>query len=384
MRIPSIAACLLLIAANSARAITPEQEAVARKGLDSLYQNDFAGAESAFGDSSRAHPDDPLYSLGAAVAAWWRMESAFALPGSRDEDSFKAAVERAIETGKKAVDRDKSADAHLYLATGFGLRARRRAANRQWFRAYLDGRRAHRYAQKALELDPALIDANLGIGAFDYYVATLSRLVRTLAFATGGDRSQGLLRLETAAAQGRFSQIPAKLVLVGIYWTFEKKPEEAWRLIEDVTRQYPDSPMVREMRLVGRFQLRDAPGLEKDARAFLASAQSGARYFQPIDRVVGRGFLGLARQLSSDPGSALLEYQAAWDETPPGHRWRSALALFKGEALDLLGRRQEAVSEYERALREAPLWGVHRYARRLLDRPFKAGDDPLPSRGAEL
>lgn len=387
MRIAPRALALLLSLAtieSPARAITPAEEEAAQRGLDALYRNDYSGAEAIFRAGLAADGASPFYPLGYAVAAWWRMESRFALPGSTEEASFRSALDRAIRSAKEAVDKEETGENRLYLATGYGLRGRWRAANQRWFGAYLDGRRAYRNAGKAVRLDPGLHDAYLGIGAFNYYVATLSRAVRALAFASGGDREEGLRQLELAAARGRFSRVAAKLVLVGIHWTFEKKPQQAWSLLEEIGRQYPDSPMVLAMRLLGRFHLRDAEGLEREAREYLASAEAGRPHFEPIDRAVGRCFIGLARQLAGDPESALREYGAALAEVPANHRWRSVLLLFTGEALDLLDRREEAVASYRDALREPPLWGVARCARHRLRKPFRRGDDPLPDRNTEL
>ena len=106
------------------------------------------------------------------------------------------------------------------------------SSRKSWLTAYIDGRRAYRNAGKAVALDPALYDAYLGIGAFDYYVATLSGFVRALAFTGGGDKAQGLAKLRLAAERGRFSRVAAKLLLVGIYFPLEKKPREAWSILE--------------------------------------------------------------------------------------------------------------------------------------------------------
>ncbi|MBI4346231.1 MAG: hypothetical protein HY553_05210 [Elusimicrobia bacterium] len=377
-------ALLLCGIACSARAFSPEEEAAVSRGIEALYRNDYDSAEAAFRAPADAEPENPVYALGLAVAAWWRMESRFALPGQPEEKEFLSALDRALRVAKDRAARTPSADHHLCLATAFGLRGRWRAANKRWVGAYLDGRRAHRNASKAIRLDPGLYDAYLGLGAFDYYVARFSRLIRVLAFSSGGDRAEGLRRLELAARNGKFSRTAAKLVLVGIYWTFEKRPDAAWSLVEEVSRSYPDSPVIRSLRLLGRFHLRDLPGLEREAKDYLAAAEKGEPHFEPLDRVVGRTFLGLAEQLAGKPEEALRRYAAALAELPERHRWRSVLELFSGEALDLLGRREEAVERYRRALREPPLWGVPRYARHLLRRPFKAGDNPLPDRTTEL
>lgn len=373
---------LLLLPPAPARAMSAEDEAVVQRGLDALYMSDYEGAERIFAEAMSARPGDPVPSLGRATAVWWRMENDFAEPGSADEKEFAAAVKQAVADAKKARGAG-GAEAYLYLGAAYGLRGRREAALRQWFGAYFDGRRAYRNARKAVKLNPELYDAYLGLGAFDYYVATLSRFVRALAFTSGGGRDKGLSELDLAT-RGRYSGVAARLLIVGIDWTFEKKPQDAWKILEELHRRYPASPMIDAMRLIGLFQLRDGPGLKTEARIFLDKAERGAPFFRPADRPAGRYFLGLGEQLSGEYPQALAEYEEALKDVPAGHKMRSMLHLFMGECRDLQGRRDDAAALYRQALKDAPMWGVPRYAKYLLKRPFRAGDNPLPARNDDL
>lgn len=375
---------LIALSQSWAQAMTPEQEQTVERGLDALYRSDYDGAERIFEEPMRKRPDDPVLSLGYAAVQWWRMESDFALPGSSDEQKFLAAAKQAVDVAKQAERGKDKAQAYLCLGAAYGLKGRWEASQRHWVAAYLDGRRAYRDEQKAIKLDGQLYDAYLGIGAFDYYVATLSRFIRAFSFAAdGGNKAKGLAELQLAAERGHFSSVGAKMLLVGIYWTFEKKPQEAWKILDELHQRYPESPLIDSMRLLGLFHLKDAAGLKRDAQIFLEKAQRDAPFFRPSDRFLGRYFLGLGAQLSGQYDQAIQEYKTALDEVPPRHRGRSMLRLFIGEALDLVGRRDEALASYRQALEEPPLWGVPQYARQLLKRPFKAGDNPLPSRNAE-
>jgi tetratricopeptide (TPR) repeat protein len=378
-----VIAALVLLSPAPVRAMTPEVEAVVTRGLDALYMSDYDGAEKIFQESLRGRPGDPTLSLGLATAAWWRMENDFADPGSPQEKAFVAAIRRAIDDAKHAEGGDDKAEAHLCLGAAYGLRGRWEASQHHWFGAYFDGRRAYRNAQKAVKLNPELYDAYLGIGAFDYYVDTLSRFVRAFVFTTGGGRAKGLTELQLAT-KGRFSGVAAKLLLVGIDWTFEKNPQEAWKTLEELNRRYPGSPLIESMRLIGLFHLKDAAGLKTESRLFLEKVDRGAPFFRPADRPAGRYFLGLGEQLSGQYEQAIVEYEAALKDVPANHRWRSMLHLFIGECRDLLGRREDALASYRQALKDPPLWGVPRYARYLLKRPFQPGDNPLPARNDEL
>lgn len=383
--LPLLLALLLAASAAPARAeMTAEQKTAVDTALTALYRCDYDAAEKLFSDRLAASPGDPVYSLGYATALWWRVENDFAQPGSPEEKRFFEAIGRAIDDAKHAEKGDRKADALLYFGAAVGLKARREATQHRWLAAYFDGRKSYKSERKALELDPNLYDAYLGVGAFDYYTATLGKLVRVLAFSSGGDKAKGLAELRLAADRGEFSKTAAKLLLVGIHWTFEKDPHGAWTILEELSSTYHDSPLIDSMRLIGLYHLRDASGLRREAQALLDKSGAAAALYRPIDRAGALYFLGVADQLSRDYPRALEHYQAALKTVPEGQPFRAVIRLFMGETLDLLGRRDEAVDAYKLALKEPPLWGVPRYAKFLLKHPFTADKDPLPPRGAEL
>jgi len=379
----AVAAALLLLTAVPVRALTDEDQKVVDRGLDALYRSDYDGSVSIFSAALKGRPGDPALSLGYAVATWWRMEDDFAAPGSPQEKRSRDAIKSAIDDAKRATAKPDDAEAYLCLGAAYGLRGRLEASRKHWFKAYRDGRRAYRFEQRAVQLDPGLYDAYLGLGAFDYYAATLSKFVRLFVFTNAADKARGLAELRTAT-RGHFSGVAAKLLLVGIEWTFEKDPHEAWAILEDVHDRYPDSPLIDSMRLIGLFHLRDAAGLKREARLFLERAESGAPFYRPIDKAVGHYFLGLSEQLAGNYDEALAHDRDSLKLIPEGHRMRGVPRLFIGECLDLLGRHDEAVASYRQALQEPPFWGVPRYAKYLLKHPFRAGDNPLPRRNDEL
>jgi len=379
----AIAAAFLLLAAVPARALPADDQKVVDRGLDALYRSDYDGSDRIFAEALKGRPGHPAFSMGCAVAAWWRMENDFAPPGSPQEKRFLDAVERAIEDARRATAARADADSYVCLGAAYGLRGRLEASRKHWFKAYRDGRRSYRSEQRAVQIDPGLFDAYLGIGAFDYYAATLSPFVRLLTFTKEADKARGLAELQTAT-QGHFSGVAAKLLLVGINWTFEKNPLEAWTILEGLRSRYPDSPMIGSLRLIGLFHLRDAAGLKREARRFLGQAESGAPFYRPIDKALGHCFWGLGEQLAGDYEEGIAQEQAALKLIPEGHRMRGLPRLFIGEGLDLLGRRAEATASYRLALAEAPFWGVPRHAKYLLKHPFRAGDNPLPSRNDEI
>ncbi|HXT00279.1 MAG TPA: hypothetical protein VN915_06365 [Elusimicrobiota bacterium] len=381
--VSALLTALLLWAAVPARALSPEDEKIVDSGLDAMYRSDYDGARKIFDEAVAARPGDPALSLCSAIEAWWVMESDFALAGSPQAKRFLDNDKRAIDDAKRASDKGGDAEAFTALGAAYGLRGRYEATQKHWFKAYGDGKRSYKSELSAAKLDPKLDDPYLGLGAFDYYSSRLSSFVRFFLFTKNGDKDKGLAELERAT-HGRFSGVAAQFLLVGIDWTFEKKPQEAWKILEELRARYPGSPMIDGMRLIGLFHLRDAAGLEREARIFLANAEKPAPYYREIDKAAGHYFLGLGLQLSGKYEDAMREDEAALALIPQGHRTRSLPILFIGECQDLQGRREEAQATYKRALKEQQFWGVQRYAKYLLSHPFRPDSNPLPARSDEL
>jgi len=373
----------LLLGAAPARALTPEDEKIVDAGLDAMYRSDYDGARKIFDEAVAAHPGDPALSLCSAIESWWVMENDFDPPGSPEAKRFLDADKRAIDDAKRAADKGGDAEAFTCLGAAYGLRGRYEATQKHWFKAYGDGKRSYKSELAATKIDPRLDDPYLGLGAFDYYSSRLSSFVRFFIFTKNGDKDKGLAELERAT-HGRFSGVAAQFLLVGIDWTFEKKPEEAWKTLESLRARYPGSPMIEGMRLIGLFHLKDGAGLEREARVFLANAEKPAPFYRPLDKAAGHYFLGLGLQMTGKYEEAIKENEAALALIPQGHRTRGLPMLFIGECQDLLGRRDEAKATYKRALKEQPFWGVPRYAKFLIGHPFRPDSNPLPARSDEL
>ncbi len=373
---------LVLWPAVPARALTDADQKVIDRGLDSLYRCDYGGAEKIFLDALEERPHDPPLSLGYAIATWWRMENEFGPAGSPEEERFLVAVKDAIADAERVVAKKTDPEAYVCLGAAYGLRGRLEAARKRWLHAYMDGRRSYKAEERALELDPKLDDAYLGLGAFDYYASRLSHFVRHFMFAKG-DKDKGLAEL-ARATHGHFSADAARLLIVGIDWTFEKKPDEAKAILDELHARYADSPLIDFMRLIDRLRARDTEALRRDAKTYLEKAENGAPHFRPIDRAAGHYFLGVGEELAGHYEVAIAEEKAALELIPEGNRARGVPKLFIGECLDLMGKRDEAVKEYKEALQEPQFWGAQRYAKFLLKKPFRVGDNPLPAQSEEL
>src|SRR6185436_15881562 len=102
---------------------------------------------------------------------WWQLAQQIDrdLPEVRAnlEQDYQDTVRVAEKALESAKDDKTRAEAYLYLGGAQGLKGRWLVTQKQWLKAYRLGKSGHRMLQRALEKDPQLYDAYLGLGIYD-------------------------------------------------------------------------------------------------------------------------------------------------------------------------------------------------------------------------
>ncbi|HEX7019961.1 MAG TPA: hypothetical protein VF159_08130, partial [Gemmatimonadaceae bacterium] len=143
-----------------------------------------------------------------ATALWWRIQLD---PDNRALDErLGAAIDRAIRTTHDWTERDPdNPEAWFYQGGAYGVRVQFRVLRDEKLAAARDGKRIKESLERALELAPGLEDAQFGIGLYQYYAATApapARFLRFLLMLPGGDRKEGLARMQRTHNRGRLLQ----------------------------------------------------------------------------------------------------------------------------------------------------------------------------------
>lgn len=225
--------------------------------LEKIYSFDLDGAISDAKRLQSEHPDHPLGFLLEAEARWWKIWCLAAeykygmtdarrrqkLPTDQEYLDLSAAGLRMAETQLK---RHESAEMHFYagLAGAFaarlyGLRGESRATARA-------GVKAREHFLRAVQLDPELADADFGLGLYNYYVDTLSTVVRILGFfmgIPGGNKHEGVRQLDHAIADGVITPDAARFYLALDLHRYDLQYEEALTIIGPLADKYPSNPL---------------------------------------------------------------------------------------------------------------------------------------------
>jgi hypothetical protein len=254
--------CALLLAPRRANAGDLSLPPGTNKILEDIYSGRVELAIPEAQALEREQPEHPLGYLLEAEARWWQIwclsaeyKYGMTLPRHRgkapEDQAYLDVVAKAEALAAAALAKHESAEMQLYAGMAGGLAARLyglRVENRAAARA---GVRAREHLLRALALDPSLVDADMGLGLYNYYVDTLSTIARVLRFfmgIPGGSKQDGIRQLQVAIDHGQLTPALARYYLAINLHLFDLKYERALQIATPLVEKYPENPIFRLVR----------------------------------------------------------------------------------------------------------------------------------------
>jgi len=254
--------------------------ATACHGMQLLMDGDIDGAIQVFRQVEQADPESPLGYVLEADANWWKI---YLTEGNlTDPDVFEALSEKvtpydaeflrlnnlAIQKAQAQIhNHQDQARAYLYQGLAYALEARLEALRDHALATARAGKQMRSLSNAALKLDRTLYDADLGVGIYNYFEATLPTYVKMLRFLIhlpGGSREVGLQQLQTAAEKGEVTKGEAQFHLAK---NFSRNNEQQYarslEIFQAMVREYPDNPLWKL--LVGGVEIRMGQTQEGEA-----------------------------------------------------------------------------------------------------------------------
>ncbi len=337
-------------------------------GIAFMYRLEFDKAEAKFREITVLDPESPAGYCALAALAWWRYSQNFDMEAAlKDvEQEFLSNSDKVIKLSKKMVKEGRDLDqAYFFMGSAYGLQGRWYAVQRSWFKAYGRGKKARKFLKKCVEINPAVYDAYLGLGIFDYYTATLPG---ALGFAAhlfaGGDRERGMEYVKIAREKGRFFKLEARIFLIEIYSRHERDFKAAFAECEALRAQDRSNMLFRLAEIMTHVQAQDWPGALAGAESFIGAWQVTPQ--RGLEQQLGSIYLA-----GGDALIALQRYEEAiaWltggiEKTGfPEKGWVTYCYLRRAQAGDLAGRREAALADYRTALERPNFWDSKKYSK---------------------
>ena len=189
-------------------------------GIALMYRLEFDKAEAKFREVTVLDPASPAGYCALAALSWWRYSQNFDMESAlKDvEKEFLSNSDKVIELSKKMVEEGRDLDqAYFFMGSAYGLQGRWYAVQRSWFKAYGRGKKARKFLKKCVETNPAIYDAYLGLGIFDYYAAALPGALGFAAHLFRRRRQGARHGIRRSPATRAVFKLEARIFLIEIY-----------------------------------------------------------------------------------------------------------------------------------------------------------------------
>jgi hypothetical protein len=358
------------------------------EGFNAVYNLDYKTARERFLQMTRLAPDHPAGYLYLANNLWLetlyltrRLTTSVYTGGSfysenanedkvdpkRDRE-FQDLIKQAVAVSKARVLRDaKDVEALYYEASALGIRAAYSSSVKRGFsRGIGDANDSVKIQREVIKLDPNYVDAYLSIGLYEYVIDSLPFGWRLLARFAGlkGSKAKGIEHLELVVSRGKYGADDSRVVLLGIY-SKENNRERSLELISDLTTHYPRNYIFGLERASMLYRI----GRPDDGSRVFAELLKDERVTAQVADLVNYQW-GEALSKKQDYGAAIARFKDVqrWPKSNPG--LISLAHLRAGEALDALGKRDDAVVEYQMVLKRENVFDSHKLATQYVKKPF--------------
>jgi len=378
-------------------------DALRAEGFDALYNLDYEAARRRFRDMTVAFPDHPAgYEL-LAASLWLKTlnESRRLQASLYNNEGFYKEKDDKVDPKVQAEFREltrkteelcearlkvnpKDTDALYYLGAVEGLKAAWGSmVERSFMSAMSNGKDSVGHHRDLIKIDPTYIDAKVTIGMYDYVVGSLPPLVKLGATMIGyrGSKKRGIATLEQVAREGRYARDDAKTMLIALLKR-ERRYREAYNYASELAAKYPRNYLLKMEAadaLVSQAEAERATNPEAakktESEAFavfdslLAPAHGAGAPKVPLDLVHYN--YGDALLVAGQAERAAKELAAAAAVPGAEASLVTRARLRHAQALDLSGRREEAVAQYKAVLARPNVYDSHEDARKGLKEPYK-------------
>jgi hypothetical protein len=377
---------------EAAKAASPatsaEFDQLRAEGNDAVYNLDYKVAREKFERMVKIAPDHPAGYIYLANNLWleWlnssRRLSASLYNGDsfyqqdaeedkfdpKREKEFNDYIKQAIAVAKARVQKNpQDTEALYYQGAALGLRAGYSVTVKRSFRRAMgDANGSTQIQKRVVKMDPNYHDAYLSIGLYEYVIDSLPFVWRTLARLAGlkGSKKRGLEHLELTTQKGKFAADDARVILIGLY-SREKQPEKALEMISYLAAKYPRNYLLG----VERANMLYQRGRKDEGAAAFAALLKNEQIAQSAGDHINYQW-GESLMSAGDFATAIERYKEVTRWAKSDKSLVSLSHLHAGQALDALGKRQEALAEYQTVLKRENIFDAHKLANEYVKKPY--------------
>mgnify|MGYP000884842003 CR=1 FL=1 len=220
-------------------------DSLVQLGINDIYNVDFASCEKIYKQIQREYPGNLAGLFLEATSDWWKLQLNST---TRQYDrQFMNSINKVINKSQSVIDTSKfDLGAIFFKAAAIGYRARYYSIREQWVNAAMDGHTAYKLMIEGLKLAPNNRDMLFGVGYYNYFSQVLPEqmpIIKPLiSFIPMGNKKVGIKQIKASSESARYAAVEAEIVLLQIYYQFEKDYDNAIEIARSLHKKYPNNP----------------------------------------------------------------------------------------------------------------------------------------------
>lgn len=269
-------------------------------GVSNLYNFKFDRAERQFRSLRRRYVDHPLPYFLMGLSAWWKIVPTNVTTKQFDK-TFFAYMDTATTKAEALYRQDnQNYEACFFLSAAYGFSSRLHAERHDFARATIEAKRALDYLEKSREANGLSPEFLFGQALFNYYAVWIGEekpwLKPVLLFFPKGNKQLGLQQLRNVTQNAVYTGPEAKFFLVKILTgERENRAEEAFPILQQLVRDYPDNPYFQRLYALQCFNKGDFRECERASQDILEKYNQGQPGFDGFAGRYAAYFLGFIR-----------------------------------------------------------------------------------------
>lgn len=358
--------------------MSTKEDSLVQLGIDNIYNMNFGAAEKIYNLVQKQYPNNLAGYFLQATSDWWKV----LLNSSTKEydKAFLNSINKVITKSQQTLDTAKfDVVAIFFKAAGIGYRARFYTVREQWVSAAMDGHQAYQMLVEGLKIAPGNRDMLFGIGYYNYFSQVFPQqyplLKPLISFIPAGDKNLGIKQIKASSESAKYADIEASIVLMQIYYQFEKDYSKAMEIARKLNNKYPSNPYF--YKYIGRLSYTLGDFAEASKIWYNILLKGGKKTFGYDDALAREAMYYYGDILMSNGEySRALKYLTASarmskkvDKETSGFITMSNLKL--GMIYDIQGNRAKAMEYYKTVLNSADYSGSKNKARDYLKAPFR-------------
>jgi tetratricopeptide (TPR) repeat protein len=323
-------------------------EALLKQGVEMNFEGDFDAADRIWARFQEQYPEHPAGPSFAGSTLFWRQIL------EEGEEYDEPGLDRVFALANARLKNDPNdAEALMYRGQAHLQQAGVELDREQYMAAGSAAKKGRADLERALELDPELDDARYQLGIYYYYTGILPGLLKIFSwlwFIPKGDRELGLQYLHEAREQAPLFGNDAAFMLMNVNAYYEDNGNgEALKLAWELHSRYPRNSLFHNQLISVLSVAQRWNEVVEQSRKLKAG--SGDYLFDEDMRTTAplwRAYAELQLGQTQTAWETLSQFQG---EEPREPRFAYAwLCVVRGNVLDMMGKREEAIAQYERAL----------------------------------